>query len=202
MPLIQLVIADDHAIFRQGLRSLIAMADDCEIVGECSRGDEALVLIRKLRPTLAILDISMPGLDGLSTVAALRREGDATPVVILTTHDDPLMLERARVSGANGYVNKEFAFEQLLQTIRNVADGSVLLDAAEQSAPLHEGHFLTDRELEVIRLVACGMSSRLIGESLGISNKTVDNHRTNIMNKLRIHTTAELVRYAIKVGLG
>ncbi|MDK9718507.1 MAG: response regulator transcription factor [Trichlorobacter sp.] len=202
MSLIQLVIADDHAIFRQGLRSLIAMADDCEIVGECSRGDEALVLIRKLRPTLAILDISMPGLDGLSTVAALRREDDTTPVVVLTTHDDPLMLERARVSGANGYVNKEFAFEQLLQTIRKVADGSVLLDASEQSASLHDGHFLTDRELEVIRLVACGMSSRLIGESLGISNKTVDNHRTNIMNKLGIHTTAELVRYAIKVGLG
>lgn len=202
MSLIQLVIADDHAIFRQGLRSLIAMADDCAIVGECSRGDEALVLIRKLRPTLAILDISMPGLDGLSTVAALRREDDTTPVVILTTHDDPLMLERARVSGANGYVHKEFAFEQLLQTIRKVADGSVLLDASKQFTSLDEGHFLTDREREVIRLVACGMSSRLIGESLGISNKTVDNHRTNIMNKLHIHTTAELVRYAIKVGLG
>lgn len=203
MSLIQLVIADDHAIFRQGLRSLIAMADDCEIVGECSRGDEALVLIRKLRPTLAILDISMPGLDGLSTVAALRREGDMTPVVILTTHDDPLMLERARVSGANGYVNKEFAFEQLLQTLRSIVDGSVLLDpAARPAASLHEGPFLTDREREVIRLVACGMSSRLIGESLGISNKTVDNHRTNIMSKLRIHTTAELVRYAIRVGLG
>ena len=202
MSLIRLVIADDHAIFRQGLRSLIAMAGDCEIVGECSRGDEALVLIRKLRPTIAILDISMPGLDGLSTVAALRREDDTTPVVVLTTHDDPLMLERARCSGANGYVNKEFAFEQLLQTLRSVADGSVLLDPAASPASLHEGSFLTDREREVIRLVACGMSSRLIGESLGISNKTVDNHRTNIMSKLRIHTTAELVRYAIRVGLG
>jgi len=202
MSLIRLVIADDHAIFRQGLRSLIAMADDCEIVGECSRGDEALVLIRNLRPTIAILDISMPGLDGLSAVAALRREDDTTPVVVLTTHDDPLMLERARCSGANGYVNKEFAFEQLLQTLRSVADGSVLLDPAARPASLHEGSVLTDRELEVIRLVACGMSSRLIGESLGISNKTVENHRTNIMSKLRIHTTAELVRYAIRVGLG
>ncbi len=202
MPLIRLVIADDHAIFRQGLRSLIGMADDCEIVGECSRGDEALVLIRNLRPTIAVIDISMPGLDGLSAVAALRREGNITPVVILTTHDDPLMLERARCSGANGYVNKEFAFEQLLQTIRNVADGAVLLDSTITPASLQEGPFLTDREREVIRLVACGMSSRLIGESLGISNKTVDNHRTNIMSKLRIHTTAELVRYAIRVGLG
>lgn len=199
MSLIRLVIADDHAMFRQGLCSLIAMADDCEIVGECSRGDEALELIRQLRPTAAVLDISMPGLDGLSAVAALRREGNLTPVVILTTHDDPLMLERARCSGANGYVNKEFAFEQLLLSLRKVADGTVLL---EESAPATSSTALTDREREVIRLVACGMSSRLIGETLGISNKTVDNHRTNIMGKLHIHTTAELVRYAVKLGLG
>lgn len=199
MSLIRLVIADDHAIFRQGLRSLIAMADDCEIVGECSRGDEVLELIRQLRPTVAVLDISMPGLDGLSAVAALRREGNTTPVVILTTHDDPLMLERARCFGANGYVKKEFAFEQLLLILRKVADGSILL---EERDPVGSTTALTDRECEVVRLVACGMSSRLIGETLGISNKTVDNHRTNIMNKLRIHTTAELVRYAVKLGLG
>ena len=141
----------------------------------------------------------MPGLDGLSAVAALRREGNLTPVVILTTHDDPLMLERARCCGTNGYVNKEFAFEQLLLTLRKVQDGSTLL---EESHPVASSTTLTDREREVIRLVACGMSSRLIGETLGISNKTVDNHRTNIMGKLQIHTTAELVRYAVKVGLG
>ena len=199
MSLIRLVIADDHAMFRQGLCSLIAMAEDCELVGTCSRGDEALELIRQLRPTIAVLDISMPGQDGLSAVAALRREGNTTPVVILTTHDDPLMLERARCSGANGYVNKEFAFEQLLLILRKVADGSTLLEERE---PVTFSTTLTDRECEVIRLVACGMSSRLIGETLGISNKTVDNHRTNIMNKLHIHTTAELVRYAVKLGLG
>ncbi len=201
MSLIRLVIADDHAIFRQGLRSLIAMAEDCEIVGECSRGDEALELIRKLQPTVAVLDISMPGLDGLSVVSTLRCEGNITPVVILTTHDDPLMLERAKYSGANGYVNKEYAFEQLLFVLREVMDGCTLLEGSVESISPGSSYSLTDREREVTRLVACGMSSRLIGESLGISNKTVDNHRTNIMNKLRIHTTAELVRYAIKVGL-
>lgn len=201
MSLIRLVIADDHVIFRQGLCSLIAMAEDVEIVGECSRGDDALELIRRLQPTVAVLDILMPGLDGLSAVSALRREGNTTPVVILTTHDDPLMLERATSSGANGYINKEFAFEQLLQVLRKVVDGSSLLDDGAGSAAVCSAPELTDREREVIRLVACGMSSRLIGETLGISNKTVDNHRTNIMNKLRIHTTAELVRYAIKVGL-
>lgn len=155
-----------------------------------------------MQPTVAVLDILMPGLDGLSTVSALRREGNATPVVILTTHDDPLMLERATSSGANAYIHKEFAFEQLLLVLRKVADGSSLLEDGADSAAVSLVHELTDREREVIRLVACGMSSRLIGESLGISNKTVDNHRTNIMNKLRIHTTAELVRYAIRVGLG
>lgn len=201
MSLIRLVIADDHVIFRQGLCSLLATAGDIEIIGECSRGDDALELIRRLQPTVAVLDILMPGLDGLSAVSALRREGNTTPVVILTTHDDPLMLERATFSGAHAYINKEFAFEQLLQVLRKVADGSSLLDDNAGSTTVSSVHELTDREREVIRLVACGMSSRQVGETLGISNKTVDNHRTNIMNKLRVHTTAELVRYAIKVGL-
>lgn len=199
MSLIRLVIADDHAIFRQGLCSLIAMTEDCELVGTCSRGDEALELIRQLRPTVAVLDISMPGLDGLSVVATLRREGDTTPVIILTAHDDPLMLERARCFGVNGYVNKEFAFEQLLLILREVADGGTLLKEQE---PVTSSTALTEREREVVRLVASGMNSRMIGELLGISNKTVDNHRTNIMHKLHIHTTAELVRYAVKLGLG
>lgn len=202
MPMITLIIADDHAIFRQGLRSLVQTAPDCEILGECSCGDEALELIHRLRPAIALLDISMPGLDGLSVVSALRREGDATPVVILTTHDDPLMVERARCSGANAYVNKEFAFEQLLDTLRQVAAGACLLGGQDDELPVQPEHPLTEREREVLRLVSCGMSNRLIGESLGISSKTVDNHRTNIMQKLKIHTTAELVRYAIKVGLG
>lgn len=202
MSLITLVVADDHLIFRQGLRTLIQMAPDCEIVAECGRGDEALQLIRQHRPRVVVMDITMPGLDGISAVSTLRREGDLTPVVILSTHDDPLMLERARLSGANAYVNKEFAFEELLQTLRKVADGRSMLVAAAGAAAPGAGLSLTDRELEVLRLIACGMSNRLIGESLGISNKTVDNHRSNLMSKLRMHTTAELVRYAVKVGLG
>ncbi len=202
MSIITLVIADDHAIFRQGLRSLIQRADDCEIIGECSRGDEALEMIKALQPTVVIMDISMQGMDGLSAVAALRRAGDATPVVILTTHDDPLMLERARRSGANAYVYKEFAFEELLNTLRKVADGTLLLVENPDAQSVKEGQPLSDREREVLRMISCGMSNRLIGESLGISNKTVDNHRSNIMSKLRAHSTAELVRYAIKVGLG
>lgn len=202
MQLMTLVVADDHQIFRQGLRSLVKMAPDCEIVGECSRGNDALELIRTLRPTVALLDISMPGMDGLSVVATLRCEGNQTPVVILTTHDDPLMLERARSFGANAYVYKEFAFELLLHTLRQVADGTRLLGEQDQETVMQAGQTLTEREREVLRLISCGMSNRLIAESLHISSKTVDNHRTNIMQKLSVHTTAELVRYAVKVGLG
>ncbi len=200
--MITLIVVDDHPIFRQGLRTLIQMSPDCRILAECGRGDEALQLIRQHCPTVVVMDISMPGLDGISAVEALRREGNSTPVIILTTHDDPLMVERARRSGANAYVNKEFAFEELLQTLRKVADGSSLLEAPVGPVAPMVSQGLTDREREVLRLVACGMSNRLIGESLGISTKTVDNHRSNLMNKLRIHSTAELVRYAVKVGLG
>lgn len=202
MSLITLVIADNHAIFRQGLRSLIQRAPDCLIVAECGSGNEALHLIREHRPTVAILDISMPGLDGLSALLELRRSGDKTPIVILTTHDDPLMIERSRCYGANAYVNKEYAFEELLQTLRIVAQGTTLLMPPESNSVRIEREALTDREQEVLRLIVRGLSNRMIGETLGISIKTVDNHRANVMRKLDTHSTADLVRYAVKVGLG
>lgn len=201
MSLITLVVADDHTIFRQGLRSLIMTEPACTIVAECSRGDQALELIRRHRPTVAVLDISMPHQDGLSVVQELRQAGDTTPVVILTTHDDPLMLERARRCGANAYVNKEFAFEELLQALHRVADGTSLLGGADENGRVASSQVLSEREREVLRLVVRGMSNRLIAGVLGVSSKTVDNHRTNLMRKLGVHSTAELVRYAVKVGL-
>lgn len=200
--MITLLIADDHAIFRQGLRSLISTEPECTIVAECSRGDEALQLIRHHRPTVAVLDISMPRQDGLSVVQELRKAGDQTPVVILTTHDDPLMLVRARSCGANAYVNKEYAFEELLQTLRAIADGSNLLESADEYVVQDGNPQLSEREREVLVLIVRGMSNRLVADALGLSSKTVDNHRTNLMRKLQVHSTAELVRYAVKVGLG
>lgn len=199
---ITLVVADDHPIFLQGVHALVATDPSMRIVASCSRGDEALQEIMALNPTVAILDLSMPGLDGLSAVALLRQEGNPTPVVILTTHDDPLLVERARSCGANAYLFKHHAMTDLLETVRSVADGSSCLTTPivdEQEMPLPKT--LTERECEVVRLVACGMNNSFIGDTLGISSKTVDNHRTKIMKKLKVHSTAELVRYAVKVGL-
>jgi len=199
---ISLVVADDHPIFLQGVHSLVATDPSMHIIASCSRGDEALQQIRALGPTVAILDLSMPGLDGLSVIAQLRQGGDLTPVVILTTHDDALLVERARSCGANAYLFKHHAMTGLLEVVRSVADGSSCLIPPvvdEQELPLPKT--LTERECEVVRLVACGMNNSFIGDTLGISSKTVDNHRTKIMKKLGVHSTAELVRYAVKVGL-
>ena len=202
MSVISLVIADDHAMFRQGLRSLISIAPDFIIVAECGRGNEAFELIRKYRPDVAVLDISMPDMDGISVVVRLAKEGIATPVVILTTHDDPLMLEQARCAGVEGYVLKEFAFEELLDALRTVADGGSAMGGCPEVPTSNGGKALTDREREVLGLVALGMSNRAIAENLRISIKTVDNHRTNLMAKLKLHSVVDLVRYAIKVGFG
>lgn len=199
---ITLVVADDHPIFLQGVHSLVATDPAMRIVASCNRGDEALQTIVDLCPTVAILDLSMPGMDGLSVTAQLRQADNLTPIVILTTHDDPLLVERARSCGANEYLFKHHAMTDLLDVVRSVADGSSRLIPPvvdDQELPLPKT--LTERECEVVRLVACGMNNRFIGDSLGISSKTVDNHRTKIMKKLRVHSTAELVRYAVKVGL-
>ncbi len=199
---ITLVVADDHPIFLQGVHSLVATDPSMRIVASCSRGDEALQTIVDLCPTVAILDLSMPGMDGLSVTAQLRQADNLTPIVILTTHDDQLLVERARSCGANEYLFKHHAMTDLLDVVRSVADGSSRLIPPvvdDQELPLPKT--LTERECEVVRLVACGMNNRFIGDSLGISSKTVDNHRTKIMKKLRVHSTAELVRYAVKVGL-
>lgn len=199
---ITLVVADDHPIFLQGLQLLAATDPAMRIVASCSRGDEALQQIRMQRPTVAIMDLSMPELDGLTVTALLRQDGDLTPVVILTTHDDPMLVERARGCGANAYLCKHHAMTDLLETVKNIADGSSLLvsPVTDDGALLPSG-ILTERECAVVRLVACGMNNYFIGDTLGISSKTVDNHRTRIMRKLGVHSTAELVRYAVKVGL-
>ena len=201
MPLITLVIADDHPIFLHGIRSLIAMDSELTILEECSCGNDALQAIHALKPTVAVLDLAMPGLDGLAVAAALRQEGNKTPLIILTSHDEPILVERARNCRVNAYLFKHHAIADLLETIRNVAEGQMLLTLPDDAQPIKPVTSLTEREREVLRLVACGQNNRFIGETLGISSKTADNHRTNLMKKLGIHSTADLVRYAVKLGL-
>lgn len=200
--MIRIIIADDHALILQGLRFLLQSAGDMTLLAECSNGTDALDLIRKHRPAIALLDISMPGIDGISLAAQLANEQPDTAVVILSTHDDPVLHEQAANVGACGYVLKNTAFDVLLDTIRQVASGKNLMTARACSLVESARSFVpTGREREVLGLIANGLTNRMIAENLKISINTVDRHRSNLMTKLGLHSTAELVRYAIKTGI-
>lgn len=203
----KVVIADDHIIFRQGLLKLLQSAEDISIVGESGDGVEVLNIILKERPDLAILDITMPGLSGFDIVEELQSRGIKTKVIFLTMHNDPLTAQKAVLSSASGYILKDNAFEDLLYAIRAVVTGgkfispSILDRVFNLTSAKNKKNILTDRECEILRLIASGLTNKKIADKLSISVKTVDTHRTNIMQKLNIHTTADLVRYAIKNGI-
>jgi DNA-binding NarL/FixJ family response regulator len=206
--MIRVIIADDHVIFRQGLLNLLKSARDILVVGEAGDGSETLDLIIRERPDIAILDISMPGLDGFGILQQIREMGIGTKAIFLTMHKDSITAKKAMQSEVSGYVLKDNAFEDLLNSIRAVfAGGTFISPSVSQkifAPPSHEGnkpHVLTVREREVLRLIASGLTNRQIADKLFISVKTVETHRTNIMQKLDIHTIADLVRYAIKTGL-
>lgn len=205
--MIRVAIADDHAIFRQGLLKLLQTAGDITVVGEAGDGRAALSLIERERPDLAVLDIAMPGLTGLELAQELDRLGLATRVIFLTMHNDLLTARKAISSTAWGYLPKDDAFEELLQAIRDVATGRKYISPrlSDQvfatSAGQEKATALTGRECEVLRLIAAGLTNKQIGDRLFISVKTVETHRTRIMHKLKIHTTADLVKYAIKAGI-
>ncbi len=203
--MITIIIADDHVMFRQGLLNLLRSAADIQVLAECGNGCQALELIREHAPDVAVLDISMPGMDGIAVIQTLRAEERSTEAIVLTMHDDPYFRTRALEAGARGYMLKDKAFDELLSAIRAAA-------GAEQDAtrPRDDGFafcagsghtVLTERETQILNMIACGCTNRMIAADLGISVKTVESHRSNLMNKLERHSTAELVRYAVKVGL-
>lgn len=196
--MIRIIIADDHVMFRQGLLNMLKGADDIEIVADCGDGQEALKLIRRHTPDVAVLDVSMPKLDGISVARQVAWELPQTRVVILTMHDDPEVLERAEAAKVYGFVSKDDAFEELLDTIRVVRCMKAAKPVPNASS---RRTLLTEREFQVLRLIASGCTNRVIAADLEISVKTVESHRTNLMNKLDIHSTAELVRHAVKTGL-
>ena len=206
--MIKVIIADDHVIFRQGLLKLLQSATDIAVIGEAGEGHESLGLIKKEKPDVAILDISMPGLSGIEIVKEIEMLGLAAKVVFLTMHNDPLTAKKAMQSNALGYVLKDDAFEDLLYAIRTVALGKTFISPSISEKILKSGkpketdkRILTEREQEVLRLIALGLTNKKIAEKLFISVKTVDTHRTRILQKLGAHTAADLVRYAIKIGL-
>jgi two-component system response regulator NreC len=212
--MIKLCIVDDHAVVRSGLMMLLNAKEDMEVIGEASEGNEAIELALRLRPDVVLMDLSMPhGKDGLTATKDLKQVLPDTAVLILTMHDDDEYLFRAIHAGASGYILKTAPHDELLTAIRSVAAGDAYLYPtatkrlmSEYVDRLHSGEgssfeTLSDREKEVVSLVAKGYSNKEVAEQLVISVKTVESHKSNVMEKLCLKTRPELVKYAMKKGL-
>lgn len=206
--MIKVLLADDHSIVREGLRRIVEESDDIEVVAEASDGKEAIHQIRKSRPDVAVIDISMPEIDGLEVLQQLQPEYPELPILILTMHEEQQYAVRAIEAGARGYITKKSAPEQLVKAIRKVHAGSRYLseEAAEALAlrvakgksgqsPLD---LLSTRELQVLRRLALGHTNREIAENYNISIKTVDTYRLRLLKKLSLRNNAELSRFAIQ----
>jgi DNA-binding NarL/FixJ family response regulator len=206
--MIRVIVADDHVIFRQGLLKLLQSLQHIVVAGEAGTGRETVTLITRKKPDIAILDISMPELDGFGILEHIKSQGIQTRVIFLTMYRDALIAKKALQAGVSGYVLKDNAFEDLLYAIKTVSAGGTFISPSVSKSilgsPADEGReqqVLTLRECEVLRLIASGLTNRQIADRLFISVKTVETHRSNIMQKLDVHTIADLVRYAIKTGL-
>jgi len=197
-------------MFRQGLRTLLNKTDGIEVIGEASDGHETLKQCEMLKPDIAVLDVAMPGLNGVEVSKRIRKKLPETRILILTMHADSFLTIEALKAGALGYLLKEDSFKQLVDAIRTVAKDEIFvssqLDTSVMKGFVHlarhpqeqSASILTNREREVIQLVAEGMTNQGIADLLCISPNTVDTHRKNIMSKLNIHSVAGIVKYAIK----
>ncbi len=207
MPL-RILLADDHVIVRQGIRALLERAG-FEVVGEADDGQQAIELAGKLHPDIAVLDVAMPILNGIDATRGIRKVSDQTKVILLTMYtQEKFVLESLRV-GVRGYVIKSAVANELLEAIRTVRKGNPYL-TPEVAKVMVDGYFadgdrqaacLGDRERQVLQLVAEGKTTKEIADVLGITVKTAESHRAHLMEKLEIHDTAGLVRYAIREGL-
>jgi DNA-binding NarL/FixJ family response regulator len=212
---IRMVIADDHTVLRAGLRMLLEAQPDIRVVGEGGSGGEVLRLAAALQPDLVLLDLSMPGIDGLEALPMLRKAAPHARILVLTMHDDVSYLREALRDGASGYVLKKAADSELIAAIRSVMRGEVYVHPSLNRGLLEEilpanlpgpddtdpWHSLSDRERDVLLLVARGHTSADIGEKLGLSPKTVDTYRSRGMEKLGLRTRAALVQFALTHNL-
>jgi len=214
MKRIRVLIADDHALLRDGIRALLSIYDDIEVVGEAEDGLEAIEKAGELNPDVVLMDIAMPRLGGLEATLELRQRRYPTKVLVLTQYDNKGYIFTMLKAGAAGYILKKAAGTELVSAIRAVHSGESFLHPAVAKAVVDryvaeragEGpeslyEQLSDREKEVLKLLAEGRSNREIAELLSLSAKTVMAHRANIMEKLDIHNRTELVKFAIRVGL-
>ncbi|MGX9566244.1 response regulator transcription factor [Pseudomonas sp. CFBP 5748] len=204
--MIRLLIADDHAIMREGLKQLFALAGDLQVVAEAENGALLLERLRQEGIDLLLLDMNMPGICGEDLIARIRSHYPTLPILVLSMHNEVQIAQRALKSGASGYLTKDRDPETLLGAIRRVAAGGRFIDAAlaEQMAfaatglgPCSQHDALTDRELQVMRLLARGLSVSQIAAELIISHKTVSTHKARLMEKMAFISTADIVRYAM-----
>jgi two-component system response regulator NreC len=206
---IKIVLADDHAVVRKGLRLLLDGEEGFEVVAEAGTAEDALRYVRAHRPQVLVLDLNMPGnVNSLDAIPEVEASGDGTRVVVLTMQEDPEFARRALGNGAAGYVLKEAADDELVEAVRRAAAGDTYLNprlgaalAAAPPKPAGPPDDLTEREVEILRLIALGHTNVEIGEQLYLSVRTVESHRAHIQQKLRRSSRAELVRYALDNGL-
>jgi two-component system, NarL family, invasion response regulator UvrY len=209
--MIKVLLADDHSIVRAGLRRLVEESTDMEVVAEAADGDEAIRLIRASQPDVAVIDLSMPHIDGLEVINRIHPEFPDLPILVLTMHAENQYVVRAIEAGAMGYITKQSAPEQLVKAIRKVVGGTrYLTDDATESLALrvskgaqHRSTLdeLSTRELQVLRRLALGHTNREIASAYNISIKTVDTYRFRLLKKLDLRNNAELSRFAIQNGL-
>ena len=210
----KVLVADDHAIVRQGLGQLLLSQSDVDVVGTAEDGQEALEKAQSLRPDVTVLDISMPRLNGLEAARLIKEAVPNTEIVILSIHDEEALVHEAFASGALGYVLKAEPTSDLIQAIRAAHRGEYFLSSKIRAEVIHSytesgretpmplGYdLLSRREQQVFRLVVEGNSTSRIADDLGVSCKTIEKHRTSIRKKLGIHDLVGLVKYAIKIGI-
>jgi two-component system response regulator NreC len=219
MAKIRVLLADDHAVLRAGLRALLNSQPDIEVVGEAADGDEALRAAERVRPDIVLMDITMPGTDGLEATRRLKHRQPQVRVIVLTMHEDEEFLRQVLAAGGSGYVLKKAAESELLSALRAVHRGEAFIYPSLTQV-LIEGYLrqteergrkkelaepapdnLTAREVEVLRLIAQGYTNQQIADQLVISVKTVETHKAHIMDKLGLRSRVELVRYAVQRGL-
>ncbi len=200
--MIRVLVADDHNIVRDGLKRILAASADIQVAGEAASGDEALALVKANDYDVAMLDMSMPGLSGIDLIKRLKLEKPALRLLVLSMHAEHQYAARALKAGASGYLTKDSAAEQLVVALRKIAAGGVHISEAAAASLVSGGRqpheTLSDREFEVLRLLVEGLGPTEIAGRLHLSVKTVSTHKTRILDKLGLGSTAELVRYALE----